>query len=208
MNAAIVLCGGLSRRLGRDKCQVPLGHQTLIGHVLSTVHKCVEIVHVVGRPTQRSDEVIPTEFRQQTSFVVDEAPDGGPLEGFRTGLSTLPDSATWVLLCGCDFPLLRPKFIEFLFRVVEGFDAAVPFVDDKLCPMPAVYHRRKSLDRLGETQAAGERSLWKLVQRLDARRLTRDELQQVDPGLNSLINVNDAPTLETAAMIWAQRNSV
>jgi molybdopterin-guanine dinucleotide biosynthesis protein A len=78
----------------------------------------------------------------------------------------------------------------------------------KLSPLPAVYQKNGALSRIEEMQATGERSLWRLVERLHTRRVIREELEQVDPGLEGLINVNDAQTLETVAMIWAQRHPV
>jgi molybdopterin-guanine dinucleotide biosynthesis protein A len=177
----------------------------MIGHVLRAIHNCVEQVRVVGRERQHPDEVIPTEFRETTKFVADAFPDLGPLEGFRAGLESLPDSIRFVFLSGCDSPLITPKFIEFLFQTADGYEAAVPWIDGKLCPLPAVYQRTAALDCIEEMRAPRERSLWRLVERLQTQRVTREELEQVDPGLEALINVNDAPTLDTVAAIFSQR---
>ena len=180
----------------------------MIAHVLRAISNCVEQVRVVGRQGQRSEEVISTEFRETTRFVADAFPDVGPLEGFRAGLESLPGKVQFVLLSGCDSPLITPKFIELLFQLAAGYEAAVPWIDGKLSPLPAVYQKSAALARIEEMRATGERSLWRLVERLQSRRVTRDEVEQVDPGLEALINVNDAPTLEIVVAILSQRQTM
>ena len=204
MNSAIILCGGYSRRLGRDKCQIKLGDQTLIGHVLNAVCETVETVVAVGRQSQNIGEVIPPEFREKIKFICDARKDCGPLEGLRAGLSAILDSHQAAFVCGCDFPLITPAFIEFLLREAEGFQAAVPWIDDKLLPLPAVY-RVDALQKIESSLEADQRSLWRMVERLEAHRLTREKIEAIDPGLECLINVNDESTLETVTAIWSQR---
>ncbi len=206
MNCAIVLCGGFSRRLGRDKCQIRLGDQTLIGHVLHAVYETVDTVVAVGRVAQKIGDVIPEEFRDKVNFICDSSPDCGPLEGLRAGLAAIQDSHRAAFVCGCDCPLITPAFIEFLFHEAEGFQAAVPWIDGKLLPIPAVYHA-DALPKIESALEAGERSLWRMVVRLQAHRLTRFDIETIDPSLKSLVNINDEPTLETVTAIWAQRTA-
>jgi molybdopterin-guanine dinucleotide biosynthesis protein A len=150
--------------------------------------------------------MLPEEFRGNTSFVVDTIPDNGPLEGLRAGLESLPPETQLALLVGCDNPLITPRTIDFLFHCADGYQAAIPWIDGRLSPIPAVYSRNV-LGPLQQALARGERSLWRFAERLNIRQLTREELQVVDPGLQSLINVNDPQTLETVIEIWAQRSS-
>ena len=206
MNAAIILCGGYSRRLGRDKCRISLGNQTLLGHVLIAVLQTVDTVRVVGRKSQLPSELIPVEFRDQVDFLHDERPELGPLEGLRVGLASLQRSHQMAFACGCDCPLISPRFIEFLFQQAEDFEAVVPQIDGKVLPLPAIY-RVNALPHVEAALASGERGLWRMVQRLNARRISPAELETVDPGLKSLINVNDEPTLETVNALWAQRDA-
>ena len=204
-NAAIILSGGFSRRLGRDKCQVALGDETMIGHVLRAVHHSAKNVRVVGRERQQAEDVIPAEFLDTTAFVCDAVPDRGPLEGMRAGMESLPDSIQLAFVCGCDCPLITPNFIEFMFRLADGYEAAVPWIDGELCPIPAVYRKANALAAIKDMLTTGERSLWRLVERLQTRRVTREELEQIDSGLESLINVNDVQTLDVVSKIWSQR---
>jgi len=204
VNAAIVLCGGHSRRMGHDKCLIRLGHSTLLGHVLRTLHESVETVCVVGRHPQRAEQIIPSEFYGTTSWVVDAGPDLGPLEGLRAGMASLPKTAQFAFVCGCDSPLITPRFVEGLFHSVGDYQAVVPWIDESLYPLPAVYSCG-IWPQINDQLARNELSLWRLAERLNVRRLTREEIDVFDPGLQSLLNVNDPATLETVSQIWAQR---
>jgi molybdopterin-guanine dinucleotide biosynthesis protein A len=204
MDAVVVLCGGMSRRMGSDKCRIALGHTTLLGHVLRTSFAAVDTVHVVGNWRQRLEDVVPEDFQERVVFAQDAKPDCGPLEGMRVGLASLPRVTEFAFVCGCDAPLLSARFISGLLRAADGFDAAVPFIDDQWRPLPAVY-ARSVLPRINEQLVKNERSLWRLVERLNVRQMSRDELDPIEPGLQSLINVNDAATLQTVTQIWAQQ---
>lgn len=204
MNAAIILCGGYSRRLGRDKCHINLGDQTLIGHVLTTVLQTVDTVKIVGRKSQLPTEVVPVQFLDQVDFLTDERPELGPLEGLRVGLASLQTTNQLAFACGCDCPLITPRFVEFLFHLADEFAAVVPQIDGKVLPLPAIY-RVNALPHIEAALASGERGLWRMVERLNARRVSGAELETIDPGLKSLINVNDESTLESVNALWAAR---
>ena len=51
--AAVVLCGGHSRRMGRDKAWLPFGEVTLLEHVAERVAPLVDELVVVARAGQR-----------------------------------------------------------------------------------------------------------------------------------------------------------
>jgi molybdopterin-guanine dinucleotide biosynthesis protein A len=206
MNAAIILCGGYSRRLGRDKCQIRLGSYPLLGHVLRAVRTSVATVKIVGRQSQTASDVVPPEFRGDVQFIRDEAPDLGPLEGLRSGLASLSSTHQFAFACGCDSPLITPAFIDLMFRQAAGFDAAVAVLDAKILPLPAVYHVSVAR-KIEAAVAARELSLWRAVERLHVNHVPLQTLEQVDPNLESLINVNDDSTLESVAAIMARRPS-
>ena len=76
--SAIVLCGGRSSRMGRDKATLSFGDETLLARVVRTAQMVVDDVVVVGE----SDAVWPDGVQ-----VVRDPVDGlGPLAGLVTGL--------------------------------------------------------------------------------------------------------------------------
>ena len=49
---AVVLCGGASRRMGRDKASLPFGDETLLDRIVRIVTPCVDEVRLVAREGQ------------------------------------------------------------------------------------------------------------------------------------------------------------
>jgi molybdopterin-guanine dinucleotide biosynthesis protein A len=52
MTSAIVLCGGQSSRMGRDKASLPFGDETLLTRVIRLVSTVADDVVVVARKDQ------------------------------------------------------------------------------------------------------------------------------------------------------------
>jgi molybdopterin-guanine dinucleotide biosynthesis protein A len=204
MNAAIVLVGGHSRRMGRPKDSIELGGRTLLEHVLSALVDQVGQTIVVGRMGQPVSELVPEAFRTQVLATNDRRPDGGPLEGVRSGLAYLNHPAIPAFVCGCDTPLITPRFIQLLFSLAEGFDAVAPHVGGRVLPLPAVY-RGAALPIFEAAIEHSENSLWRLHRQLNSRPATESEMRMADPNLDSLVNVNDEAALQAAFAILQRR---
>jgi molybdopterin-guanine dinucleotide biosynthesis protein A len=79
--AAIVLCGGRSRRMGRDKWSLPFGPGTLLDHVVARVRPAVDEIVVVAREGQ--------DVTTGETIVRDPAEGLGPLAGLVGGLDAV-----------------------------------------------------------------------------------------------------------------------
>lgn len=197
---AIILCGGRSSRMGRDKALLPFGAtETLLQRVVRIVAEVVpagEIVCVAA--VDQELPVLPNGVR----IARDTMPDQGPLAALTTGLAHLAGSHKPVFACGCDAPCLSPQFIVAMFEWLGDKQIAVPRVDGGVHPLPAVY-RGDVLPIAEERLVAGERSLRALVSVCDARYIGVDELQSVDPSLASLESCN---TLAEYQSLLARRD--
>ena len=80
---AVVLCGGRSTRMGRDKATLPFGGETLLQRVVGIVQSIVDDVTVVGRRDQALPE-LPDAVRVAHDAVEDRGPLGVAL-GARHG---------------------------------------------------------------------------------------------------------------------------
>ena len=78
--AGIVLCGGRSSRMGRDKAWLPWRGQPIVVHVAGVLRSVVDEVVVVASD---SLELPPLDARG----VGDREPARGPLAGLRDGLA-------------------------------------------------------------------------------------------------------------------------
>lgn len=131
--AAIVLCGGLSRRMGRPKALLPWFGRSMIEHVLATLEDCVEERIVV------TSEALPLgALALAARVVVDREPARGPLAALRDGLAAT--TADQVFVTACDSPFLTAEHVEALFgRARTGPGAAAPVAEGFVQVLSAVY---------------------------------------------------------------------
>ena len=187
MKSAIVLCGGQSVRMGRDKASLSFGHETLLTRVVRIVSSVAGDVVVVAR----KDQIVPAGFT-----VVRDPVDGqGPLAGIVTGLHA--SRGDRVFVTACDMPLLRPAVIVRLFDLVGDADVCVPTVGGHTMTLCAVY-RRAVLPYAEALLAAGQHSLRALIDRVDAKRIDAAAFRDIDPKLESVFSCDTPETYAEA----------
>jgi molybdopterin-guanine dinucleotide biosynthesis protein A len=123
------------------------------------------------------------------TIVRDRRPDRGPLEGIAVGLASLSRRCELAFVTACDAPLLRPALVGRLVELAEGYDVAVPHVEGYDHPLSAVY-RVSVLPHVESLLSAGRLRPVFLFDRVRTRRVAAAELMDLDPGLESLWNVN------------------
>jgi molybdopterin-guanine dinucleotide biosynthesis protein A len=186
-DSAIVLCGGRSSRMGRDKATLPFGSETLLTRVVRVVAAVVDDVVVVGNVTQAMD--------RHVRVVADSIEGLGPLAGLTTGLAEVRHSRA--LVVGCDMPLLSPLLLRRLLTLAGDADACVPRVDGTPMTTCAVYSTRVLAQ--GQSQlATGTRSLRALLDGLSVVWVDGDDLRDVDPELLSFWDCDTPDRYHTA----------
>lgn len=112
---ALILAGGRSRRMGRDKALLPVADgRTLLEQTAALIAPLVPDVRVAVQPGTPPDPV-----RRGFPLLTDPAPDLGPTGGLRAALAADPGAA-W-LVVACDLPGLTAAALAAL---VAGRDAA------------------------------------------------------------------------------------
>ena len=187
-DSVIVLCGGRSTRMGRDKAALPFGAETLLARVVRTARMIADDVVVVGEPHQQ----MPPRVR-----VVRDAVEGlGPLAGLSTGLAAVDGDRA--LLLACDMPLLRPALLRGLLALAGDHDASVPLVDGVPMTTCAVYATRVG-SRSQALVANGTRSLRALLDEVSVQWVSDGQLRGLDPDLVSFWDC-DTPERYRAAL--------
>jgi molybdopterin-guanine dinucleotide biosynthesis protein A len=175
----VILAGGLSRRMGRDKAALPAGDGTLIEHLARRLAPVVDETIIAGgsgRPALPG-----------VTMVEDRYPGLGPLAGMHAGLLASRSPLVWVV--GCDLPDADPGLAPLLCGLARDVDAVVPRIDSEPQGVCAVYDRALA-PRIEGLLAAGERRVTMLLAASNVRYVTPDELRAVDPELRSFRNIN------------------
>lgn len=198
--AAVVLCGGESRRMGRPKAWLPFGDEVLLQRVVRLVGAAATPVVVVAAPGQDLP-ALPADV----AVVRDPVSGRGPLQGLAAGLSALPDPVEFVYATATDVPFLRPAWIARLAELIGDHDLAIPFIDDYHHPLAALYRRRAALPAIEALLAADRLRPLFLREALATRVVAADELRPADPDLATLRNLNRPDDYERA--LADRRNS-
>jgi molybdopterin-guanine dinucleotide biosynthesis protein A len=184
---AIILCGGRSARMGRDKATLPFGRdETMLRRIVRVVAEVVPCERIVC--VAAIDQSLPN-LPALVRVLTDPLPFGGPLAGLLTGLATLADEVDAIYATGCDTPLLPPAFVSRMFDLLGDRAAAAPHDGDRWHPLSAVY-RTSLLPIVQSLVAAGERRLAALVEQVGARAVSLALVRDVDPELRALAACN------------------
>jgi len=132
--AAIVLCGGFSRRMGRDKWALPFGGETLLDRTIRVVKPVVDEVVVVAREGQEVEAKDGDVF-----WARDPAEGKGPLAGLAAGLRAT--AAERAFLTACDAPFLTAAHVRRMLDAAGAKSIAVPSFGGHFMVTSAAYPR-------------------------------------------------------------------
>ena len=132
--SAVILAGGESRRMGKDKAWLEVGGQPLITRSLSVLRASgIQEVFISGRAgTDYSALRCPVLF--------DLEPGCGPLGGIERALAAA--TAPLVLVLAVDLPRITPAFLRKLAAHCDPLTGAVPKLKEELEPLAAIYPKR------------------------------------------------------------------
>lgn len=171
--------------MGRPKAWLDCAGEAMLVRVVRLLARVVDPVVVAARPGQR----LPA-LPAHVSVVYDPVQGVGPLAGVAAGLTGLCTQCEYAVVTSCDAPLLRPAFVQRLIALIDGAPAVVVRVGGRVQPVPGVYAvalRGLASSMLDEPA----RSLTRFALRAGARVVPSDVLTSVDPGLESLADVDD-----------------
>jgi molybdenum cofactor guanylyltransferase len=180
----LLLAGGASRRMGRDKAALPYDGRPQLERARELLGRHCERVFVGIRADQAGDPL------RQGPVIVDRLVDAGPIAGIATAQAEYPDHA-WLVLA-CDLPFVDDDCIAELVahrdgRPVVAYRSSHDGGPEPLC---AIYEPATRPGLLEAIDAG----------RLCPRRFVRDSgvplLEQREPHL--LDNVNTPEDLQRA----------
>jgi molybdopterin-guanine dinucleotide biosynthesis protein A len=178
--------------MGRPKAWLPFAGELMLPRVVRLVREAVSPVVVVAAPGQELPQ-LPT----GVPVVHDEEWGRGPLQGLAAGLAALEGQADAAFVSSCDVPFLRPKFIRRLVELLGDAAIAVPRVGDFHHPLAAVY-RVHVLETVRSLLREDRLRPFFLFQAVPTRVVEAAELQDVDPQLQTLRNLNTSEEYEAA----------
>ena len=170
----IVLAGGASTRMRRDKALLPVRGKPMLAHICGQLlHNFNRVLLSLGRRGKYGIRGVRT--------VVDRTPGEGPMMGIASALNASADELN--LVVACDIPDIDMAFARRLLREADGHDAVVAATASGLPePLFAVYRKSKAPE-IDRALSLGERRIRMLFSDWDVA------LVETPPGM-TLANVN------------------
>jgi len=182
----LVLAGGLSTRMQRDKAALLYEGQDQLSRAVELLGRHVQPVFVSVRPTQVQDSV-----RSRWPMIVDIVGSEGPLAGILSAQAAHPQAA-WLVIA-CDLPFLSDEVLRQLIArrepsaVATAYRSAHDGLPEPLC---AIWEPQAAA-ALARYQADGGRCPRKFLIRQNAPLLEPEDRRALD-------NINTPQEYESA----------
>jgi molybdopterin-guanine dinucleotide biosynthesis protein A len=185
----VILAGGRSTRMGRNKAFLEVGGERLIDRNVRLFRSLFQqVIIVTTSPLDYLD--------QPAAIATDILPGRGALGGIYTGL--FHASGEQAFFAACDMPFLNPDFLACMIGLAAGHDIVVPAPPDGLQPLHAIYSRRC----LPVIRSLLERDRLKIrgfYPGFDVLTIPPETLQAFDPEGRMFLNVNTPADLRRLA---------
>jgi molybdopterin-guanine dinucleotide biosynthesis protein A len=180
--SVVILAGGHSKRLGRDKSLLELEGQPLLARVVQRLGTLSDDLVVVTNDAPRYESL-----SLAARFVPDEKPGMGSLMGIYSGVQVARHSHA--LVVACDMPFLSVPLLRYMASLAPGYDVVVPRLGAFLEPLHAIYGN-SCLPFMKELLDRGERRIVAFFHSVRVRYVKDSELDRFDPEHLSFVNVN------------------
>lgn len=187
----VLIAGGKSRRMGRDKRFLKVGGKSVFDRTLSLLMGTfVETIIVLAEPID-SLEV------RGCRVVYDVIPNAGSLGGLYTGL--LVASQSRIFAVACDMPFLDLEVIRFMASFDDTADVIVAKLEGQFQPMHAIYSKRcaEFLKAMAERHDLKIQALYR-TEELRVAVVGANDLSPLGGGLRSFQNINTPDDLTLA----------
>ncbi|MBI5118539.1 molybdenum cofactor guanylyltransferase [Candidatus Poribacteria bacterium] len=201
MQSAVILAGGKSTRMGRNKALLDFGGETLIGRLHGILKKAFDEVLISANE--------PGIYRfLGVPVVPDVFIEAGSLAGIHAGL--LRSQAQLCFFVACDMPFVNMELVRLLHRFTNDYDVVIPqsrFDNDSrtgLEPLHAFYSR-DCIPYIEEQLRRGDPRIIDFFPHVKVREVTVEEMRTLDPQGLSYFNINTQEKYELAKKTLATK---
>jgi molybdopterin-guanine dinucleotide biosynthesis protein A len=128
----VILSGGKSSRMGKNKSLLTLGNKKVIEHIHDEMRSCSDDIVVVANE--------PSAYAFLASNIVsDRFPGKGPLAGLETAF--FHKEADAYIISACDTPLIKREVYKYLLSRLHNYEAVIPVFNDQTHPLSGIYRR-------------------------------------------------------------------
>lgn len=196
MESAVILAGGKSTRIGRNKALLDFGGEPLIGRICRILREAFDHVFVSA-----NDE--DTYKFLGVPVIPDSFPGAGSLAGIHSGL--LACASQHCFFAACDMPFINIDLVRHLHRVIDDHDVIIPVSNVGYEPLHAFYSRR-CVTYIEDQIKQGELKIIDFFPLVNVREVPGEEIHLYDPEEISYWNINTTDKYELARRRLEEKN--
>lgn len=172
----VILAGGQSSRMGRDKATLEIGGSSMFEHIAGVFSELFVSNLIAGDRPDLAHPELPA--------FADEFP-GSALGGLHNGLTHA--HTPYIFVAACDMPFVDAKLIRFLLDQRHGYDVVLPHTAFGVEPLFACYGKG-CLETMRRQLESGNFRILDLYPQLKVRIVTENELPE--NWQTALTNIN------------------
>lgn len=190
----VVLAGGQSRRMGKNKALLPMGGKPVVRRLVELFSQLFEEVMIAA-----NDPALYGPYCRKV--VADVFPGKGPLAGLHAALTQARKD--WVFMTACDTPFVSENLVRAMSKLTGGVDAVLAETEEGIEPLNAFYSKQ-CLPAVHGCLEAGEFRMVSFHPRIKLRVVSAAELAQWDPDGRTFWNMNTPEDYEKALAMFAE----
>lgn len=181
----VILVGGKSRRMGRDKAFLQIAGKTLFERALKIFSESFDQIVLVGDRAER--------FAGYSLPVLPDIYPGSALGGLYTALYHA--ETEHIFVSSCDLPFPNREILLYLCLLRNGFDAVVPKTAHGLEPLFALY-AKNCLGPMKALLDSGNFCAYAYYPQIRVRYVQDEEIADFNRDGRSFVNVNTPEDFE------------
>ena len=181
----VILVGGKSRRMGRDKAFLQIAGKTFFERVLAVFRGSFDRFVLVGDRAER--------FTDYGLPVLSDIYPGSALGGLYTALYHA--ETEYIFVSSCDLPFPNREILLYLCSLRDGFDAVVPNTAHGLEPLFALY-AKSCLGPMKALLDSGNFCAYAYYPQIRVRYVQDEEIAHFNRDGRSFVNVNTPEEFE------------
>ena len=201
MISGVVLAGGKSTRLGRNKAIERVGTDVLIQRVIQRLSQLTsEVIVVVASMENAAALNLPPSANVAEDLYLGK----GSLGGIFSGISAAKHHHS--LLVACDMPFLNQELLKYMIGLRHDYDVVVPLAEGRPETLHAIYSKN-CLEPIERRLKADDLKIARFFDEVKVRYIKEEEIAPFDPDHLSFFNINTQEDLDQATALEAKASS-
>jgi len=202
MITAVVLAGGSSSRMGREKALTPLAGKPLVIHVAESFRGFADeiIVSVGPGMSDKYDGILPSDIRA----LEDSALHTGPVEGMHRSIQKA--SGDWIAVCPCDTPFLDIGVYSLLLDRAHGFEGAAAIIRGYVEPLHVILRRERAAAVFSRAVEEDLTGVSEILEGMKLALVDEESIRTIDPDIATFWNLNSPEDMVAAEKRFSEQH--